>query len=245
MTLTLKSAITATQTTIDVDGSDALNNGDLYAIEDEQVYIVTAVAGDTQPGQTAWQRLTVQRGQLGTTEVAHDAATAVTLVTTPLGAGTVEVNVLKTTTTLTDAQVKALPTTSVTVVAASGAGSAILPLFVHLHCAAAADYTNIDAGCVMELNNGAGFGTLDQALASSVSGLLAPGDPADPLNAFVSTTQRQRGATVTAGLANIYDSDIDNKPLILRVTNGAAGNFTGGDAANVLTVTTYYVVVPV
>lgn len=90
MTLTLKSAITATQTTIDVDGTDVLNNGDLYAIEDEQIFIVSDSVGDTQPGQTAWQRLTVQRGVLGTTEVAHAAATAVTAVTTPLGAGGVQ-----------------------------------------------------------------------------------------------------------------------------------------------------------
>lgn len=87
MALTLKEAITATQTTVDVNGTDALSNGDLYTIEDEQVYIVAAGAGSVQPGQTAWQRLNIQRGQLGTTEVAHTAGTAVTLVTTPLGAG--------------------------------------------------------------------------------------------------------------------------------------------------------------
>ena len=87
MSLTLKSAIDATQTTIDVEGSDTLNNGDLYTIEDEQVFIVSDSAGSTQPGQTAWQRLTVQRGVLGTTEAAHDAGTAMTTVETPLGAG--------------------------------------------------------------------------------------------------------------------------------------------------------------
>lgn len=87
MSLTLKEAITATQTTVDVNGTDALSNGDLYAIEDEQVYIVGAKTGDIQPGQTAWQRLNVQRGQLGTTEVAHAAGVALVIVETPLGAG--------------------------------------------------------------------------------------------------------------------------------------------------------------
>lgn len=85
MALTLKEAITATQTTVDVNGTDSVSNGDLYAIEDEQVFIETASAGSIQPGQTAWQRLGVRRGQLGTTEAAHNAGTAFTLVETPLG----------------------------------------------------------------------------------------------------------------------------------------------------------------
>ena len=195
--------------------------------------------------EVKWQARRVSDGVLVdvTGDVSGTPASAPTA--NVLEAGTSEVSVLKTTTTLTDAQVKALPTTSVTVVAAPGVGSAITPLFAHLHCAATADYTNIDANCILELNNGGAVGYLDQTLVSSVSGLLAPGDPADPQNAFVSTTQRQRGTTVTAGFSSFYDSDIDNKPLILKVTNGGAGNFTGGNAANVLTVTTYYVVVPV
>lgn len=90
MALTLKTAITATATTIDVNGTDELSNGDLLAIEDEQVLLITATTGSVQPGETAWQRLGVDRGVLGTDEVAHAAGTSVTAVTTPLGAGGVQ-----------------------------------------------------------------------------------------------------------------------------------------------------------
>jgi hypothetical protein len=107
MSLTLKEAITATQTTVDVNGTDTLSNGDLYAIEDEQVYIVAAGDGSIQPGQTPWQRLSVQRGQLGTTEASHVAGTAMTVVETPLGASGVQaIRLLKATLNFNDPNVE-------------------------------------------------------------------------------------------------------------------------------------------
>src|SRR5438105_9373210 len=71
MSLTLKTAISATQTTIDVLGSDALNEGDIRQVDSEQLMVRTANAPARGYLETAYQRLTVFRGVAGTSKVAH------------------------------------------------------------------------------------------------------------------------------------------------------------------------------
>lgn len=247
MSLTLKTAIDATQTTIDVDGSDALSNGDLYTIEDEQVYIVTASAGDTQPGQTAWQRLNVQRGQLGTTEVAHDAGTAVTLVETPLGSGAVEQIVYSSTTTLTDAQIKALPTTGggIQLVPAPGAGLAIMPLFALLLLDTTANYyDNIAATATLSVDrmNSLSESFMGAGAPGSVSGFLQAGAP---YYTVLLPIQLQPVVNTDQMYGSSGSSDDLQDAIKIRATNGAAGNLTQGHASNVMTVTVHYTIVSI
>lgn len=150
------------------------------------------------------------------------------------------------TVTLTDAQIKALGGgTPVQIVAAPGVNQAIVPILISLRCAAIDDYTNIEgtSALVIKVGNTA-IAQFSQELFSSVSGILAPGDPADAQNGFVSFTQLSldAGANETRGYAGIYDSDIENQTLTLGSNNGS--DFTGGNAANTLTVTVLYSVVP-
>lgn len=85
MTLTLKYAITSTQTTIDVNGADTLRVGSYRQLEDEVLLIRAADAGTLQPGETPWQRLSVDRGIENSERVEH--AAGVTMATYSGGAG--------------------------------------------------------------------------------------------------------------------------------------------------------------
>src|SRR5438105_1032227 len=84
MSLTLKTAISATQTTIDVLGSDALNEGDIRQIDSEQLMVRTANAPARGYLETAYQRLTVFRGVAGTSKASHSANAS---LSTPSGGG--------------------------------------------------------------------------------------------------------------------------------------------------------------
>ncbi len=75
MALTLRAAVTADETTIVVNGTDALVEGVYRALESETVLIRTARPLAIQPGQTAGQLLSVGRGADGTARAAHAAST--------------------------------------------------------------------------------------------------------------------------------------------------------------------------
>lgn len=149
--------------------------------------------------------------------------------------------------TLTNAQVLALPTTAIQIVAAIPDGIIYL-LFAHARMEWVADYTNIDAGSLINLSIG-GSDTvwpLRQGIGSSVSALLAGGGP-DGTHAFFSP-RFANGAALSdsfGALANFYDADLVNLPLKISLNNGAAGDLTGGDAGNSLTVQAVYMILPV
>lgn len=145
------------------------------------------------------------------------------------------------TVTLDNDQIIALPTTAVEIVSALGEGKAIFPVLVQLRCAAVVDYSAIDAGAVIAINNGGNVGILSEGVNSSVTGLLVPGDPVDAANAFISLLQRDGDTTFVTGISGYYDSDIGNKPLKIQTMNGGH-NFGGGDSANTLVVSVAYMI---
>lgn len=136
------------------------------------------------------------------------------------------------TVTLTDAQVKALPTTGIQIVASPGAGKHLLVVGVSLYLDWTADYTNIDPTAVISLN----FGTTSNVAGGrliegegDVTRMLAPGEDA-------------LGFLVQEYKALDADQAV-NLGLNLKATNGAAGDFTGGNAANTLKVQVWFVTV--
>jgi len=160
--------------------------------------------------------------------------------------------IYQSTTTLTDAQVKALPTTPITLVAAPGAGLAIEPLYAVAFCKAASGaYTNINA---------AGWLTIRYASTDAMSylpndALITAGSATRLSDLLGSTTPRRvkfvpyqdteavDGWGPVPGV--IQTSFVTNAALTILIDNAAGGVLTGGHAANTLTVVTAYQIVVV
>ena len=135
---------------------------------------------------------------------------------------------------LTDAQMKALPTTVRELIPAPGNGKVICPVFALLVCdTTGGAYTNIDAnakfGFFLDLSEVTNFSSTNS------KNLLNSGD---------SETLMIDSVLISTGVQ--YASfDIINLPLNLLITNGAAGVLTGGNAANTLTVVVNYLIIDV
>ena len=144
--------------------------------------------------------------------------------------------------TLTDAQIKALPTTLVEIIAAPGTGKLIVPFYTLIVVdSQAGGYTNVTATTpfpahaalymVWGPSNANASGYLSAALmletTSVVFGeLTIPGNATDP---SAQLTGQRIGDLV----------DAENQNLQLNALNDA-GNYTGGNAANKLSIVVYY-----
>jgi len=140
------------------------------------------------------------------------------------------------TTVLTDAQIKALPTTPVTIVAAV-VGKIIVPFLTVLQLdATAGAYANISAGA------GQMFRTVcvtDKSVRILNTELLS-----GAAKECVFLASKFQLDAIPPTVPRLYVSPDDpaaltNQPLLLNSDN-ALGDFTGGNAANTLTCTTYY-----
>lgn len=141
---------------------------------------------------------------------------------------------LKTTVTLNNAQIKALPTTPVEIVAAAGIGKFIQPVFATLAFSRTADLANVNAGGVVRIVND-NTSRINILKVASAPDLLADG----------------HSAIVTMGQIDPDDwsgnspSDFDNVALYVDAFNSSDGDFEDGHPDNTLTVTVYYMVVNV
>lgn len=161
-------------------------------------------------------------------------------------------------TNLTDAQIKALPTpTSITLVAAPGAGYRIKPLAASwkLNTAAGA-YTNVNttnANLVIQAPSGFWMAcpiSNDSSYSlTALTDLLTNaqqrvGDWILPFSYPQNQTANQLDGytTYTGNAAAPTPTDVDNQPLELGATNNGAGAWTGGNAANSLRIVVYYTI---
>lgn len=146
------------------------------------------------------------------------------------------------TVTLTDAQVKALPVTPVTLVATPGSGLILCPVLFVVSKTLAGAYTNVDSSATLNVAYGGtvSSGLTCLALANSDTSIYTSASANKhwiaPLGANFSGFQQ---------LAPPDNGDPRNLALSIAATNAAAGAFTGGNAANVVTVAVMYAVVAV
>lgn len=134
---------------------------------------------------------------------------------------------------LTDAQIKALPTTYIEVVPAQGAGKLIVVQCVLIEFYFSVTYTNVTGGSYLIC----GYGNWDVD-ASSIVLFVGSAN-----NVFSVLTSAQDGDSAAEYLSASRNTLQDN--VALKIISSNTGDFTEGNAANTLKVTVYYVVVDV
>jgi hypothetical protein len=142
--------------------------------------------------------------------------------------------------TLTDAQIKALPTTGVEVVPAPGAGKAILCQSAVLDYDISVAYTADTDASVSIYRAGTSSNATFLGLTQPVLGgtgryfMMLPG----PARAIIADTGTFAYTAHIDQLTTI--ENMENKGLVVQDREGGVADYTGGDAANTLTVTVYY-----
>lgn len=134
---------------------------------------------------------------------------------------------LSATVTLTDAQIKALPTTPIEIIAAQGEGKAILVINGILKFTNIADYGNVGANALILQGNSTPFNL--KQLKFEYVGLA----DSEPITYSITTPSGDSNYATP----NMFDN------IGIAIASQNTGDFTDGDSGNTLKVTVYYVVV--
>jgi hypothetical protein len=156
-----------------------------------------------------------------------------------------EVTVYQLKTVLTDAQIKALPTTSIELVPAMSAGQ--LPMvhggLVVIKNVAGA-YANANINAYMSVVYTKDGIVLTDAAFLRTSNLLALTGAANTMFQFSPRVRWDNAFPALEG-TDVYSplENFDGSGLSLFIDNAGSGDFTGGNAANTLEVTVFYSIV--
>lgn len=196
-------------------------------------------------------------GLVGDLYLRTNGTAGTTLYTKESGTGTtgwVGGNVIRSATvTLTDAQIKALPTTAITLVAAPASGFRIKPISATLIIKSSAGaYTNINTTyAALQIESTPGVVLLtppsnDNTITPAMTKLT------DLFGATTRVVDLSTWVNVPASTGEQYvQPNIlmtvaygDGVLVRVKVDNNGSGNWTGGNAANTMTVVLYYAVEP-
>lgn len=157
--------------------------------------------------------------------------------------GDVQVPIFQRKTTLTDAQIKALQTTYIELVPAPGAGKAIVFHRALLNWdLQGGTYTNVNADNAIMIS----YGDWSKEVSSLTT---VPALAQNYTYLMTLLTIPEDRPTWSGYVRDFTDGSfsnfIDNTPLKLIASNGADGDFTGGNVANSLEVTIFYSIVDI
>jgi hypothetical protein len=142
---------------------------------------------------------------------------------------------------LTNAEVLALPTTPIVLVAAVATLGYIFKKALLMVNDAAGAYTNVDAAAFLRFGllniTASNFGS-ELVLASD--GLIGTGIRTTLFGPYAEVTVTGGAETALVSQNALASTDIINQPLVIAANNAAAGVFTGGNAANTFTAWVWY-----
>jgi hypothetical protein len=173
--------------------------------------------------------------------VFEDEAGVTRAIGSATGGGGGSQTVQTATVTLTDAQIKALPTTGIQVVAAPGANKMLLPVTgVWVLDPRGGAYTNLALLFTALYYDAAVTQNCTIQYSEAAQGAFADASGIHVLAAFA-----PNNADSVQGVSWVSDNPgvAVNKPLFVGADNSGNGNLTGGNAANSLKVTAYYITV--
>jgi hypothetical protein len=146
-------------------------------------------------------------------------------------------SLLSATVELTDAQIKALPATRIQLIAAPGVGKMILPVSAMVILSGGAYSGAAGAAWNILTEDGSYMSSAIRTNVLFVSGGVAM----FTFPALYTPDANFTGNVITAWQA--LKESVDNSALYIKDDLNGVANYTGGNAANTLKVTVYYVVV--
>lgn len=159
------------------------------------------------------------------------------------GGGAVGSSVLSAAITLNDEQIKALPTTAIEIVPVAGVDKTYVVLFGFLRWNTTVAYTNVNADNTLSIGYGSpATGDFIDHAASPTQLRTGTGIRTSLVGPAGSPHPTLNNPDIVFGFYNNFpELDFNNVSLVVYADNLGSGNLTGGNAANTLKVTVYYV----
>lgn len=209
----------------------------------------------TIPANDNWKDGLVVDGQTATDREQFATLLAAKLRTATPEPAPAEAGYLSYSKVITNSEFIAARTVAIDIVPAPGANKILFPQSIYIRVLlptglGANDYGNIDATAQfifsINFNQFPVYFLFDEAVDNTITNLIEPGDGIVSASAYSGVRSGVNASSLTTGLSGGFaDADVVNLPLSFYYTNGAAGNFNGGNDANSFIITTNYSIIDI